>query len=108
MVKDAILKIHGSTPTAGKLRSWLRNLALFGASSSTGLVPWVKTLPADDPRLLELSVELAERATSLSVKYIQAGIEYMNGEIDSEAFMEKVPDLSMLDGTPAKPAVNRF
>ncbi len=108
MVRSAFLKIHGSAPAAGKLRSWLRNLALFGVGSSTGLAPWVKTLPADDPRLLELSVELADRAISLCVEYIQAGIAYMNGEIDSEVFMEKVPDLSMIDGTPAKPAVNRF
>ena len=106
MVSDAFFEIHGSAPTARKLRSWLRNLALFGAGSSTSLVPWVKTLPADDPRLLELSVELANRAISLCVKYIQAGIAYMNGEIDSKVFMKKVPDLSMLDGTPAKPAVN--
>ncbi len=106
MVKDAFFEVHGSTPAAWKLRSWLRNLALFGVSSSMGLVPWVKTLPADDPQLLELSVELADRAISLCVEYIQAGIAYMNDEIDSKVFIERVPDLSMLDGTPAKPAVN--
>ena len=107
MVKGAFFEIHGSAPSAGKLRSWLRNLALFGAGSSTGLVPWVKTLPEDDPRLLELSVELADRAISLCLEYIQAVMAYTNGEIDSEVFFKRVPDLSMLDGTPAKPARNQ-
>ncbi|MBW2278128.1 MAG: hypothetical protein JRF63_11585 [Deltaproteobacteria bacterium] len=101
--RDSMLEVHGEAPDERKLISWLDNLSAFGWLSSTRHVPWVHTLPADDPELLETSLQLAERSLELSADFVRAGLDYLDGELDRGGFFDAVPDRSMLDGGPADP-----
>jgi hypothetical protein len=101
--RQAILHIHGAAPEERRLRKWAKSLTLFGLSSSTGAVPWVTTLPDDDPELLDTSVRLTEQAIRLSAEYIQAGLAYLDGQMTPDRFLEIIPNCSLLDGGPAEP-----
>jgi len=104
--RGAVLEVHGEAPDERRLTSWLDSLSTFGWLSSTPHVPWVRTLPADDPELLETSLRLADRSLELSAEFVRAGLAYLDGERDRAAFLEAVPDRSMLDGGPADPPVS--
>jgi hypothetical protein len=101
--REALLEVHGDAPRRRELRAWLDSLTAFGWLSSTRHAPWVRTLPADDPELLEASLALAERSVELSTDYVRAGLRYLDGELDRAGFLAAIPDRSMLDGTPAEP-----
>jgi len=100
--RGAMAAVHGNAPAERRLASWLGNLAAFGWLHSVR-APWVRTLPADDPELLEASLELARRSLELSAEFVRAGLGYLDGELDRDGFLEAVPDRSMLDGGPADP-----
>ncbi len=99
----AILHTHGSTPGKTRLKKWVKSLKLFGFVSSTGMAPWVTTLPEDNPELLATSVRLTDEAVRLSAEYIQTGLAYMNGDLAGDRFAELIPNCSLLDGGPAEP-----
>jgi hypothetical protein len=101
--RQAILHIHGSAPPEKRLEKWVKSLKLFGFLSSSGAVPWVTTLPDDDPELLDTSVRLTDQAIRLSAEYIQAGLSYMEGHMTQDRFMAIIPNRSLLDGGPAQP-----
>jgi hypothetical protein len=98
-----MIEIHRDAPPERAFRSWLDSLSAFGWFSSTRHVPWVRTLPADDPELLAASLELADRSVELSAEFVRAGLAYLEGRIDREGFLDEVPDRSMLDAGPAEP-----
>jgi hypothetical protein len=100
--RRAVSEIHGDAPEERELGRWLDSLAAFGWLSSTRLAPWVRTLPDDDPELLETSLELAERAVELSAEFVRAGADYLDGKLDRAGFLAAVPDRSMLDAGPAQ------
>lgn len=101
--REALLEVHEDIPRRREWKAWLDSLGMFGWFSSTRHVPWVRTLPADDPELLEASLTLAERSLELSADYVRAGLGYLDGDLDRTGFLEAVPDRSMLDGGPADP-----
>ena len=101
--RGALLEVHGDAPRRRELRAWLDSLTAFGWLSSTRHAPWVRTLPADDPELLEASLALAERSVELSADYVRTGLCYLDGALDRVGFLAAIPDRSMLDGTPAEP-----
>jgi hypothetical protein len=105
-MRGAVLEVHGRAPAEREISAWLENLSAFGWLSSTPLVPWVHTLPADDPELLETSLRLVERSLELSAEFVRAGIDYLDGRLDRNGFLGAVPDRSMLDGGPAEPPVS--
>jgi hypothetical protein len=101
--RAAILHVHGSAPREERLEKWAKGLKLFGFLSSMGMVPWVTTLPDDNPELLDTSVRLSDEAIRLSTKYIQAGLSYLDGHLTRDRFEEIIPNRSLLDGGPAEP-----
>jgi len=103
VVRTAILRIHGEAPSAKKLSAWKAELALFGLASSFRAAPWIKTLPADDPDLLERSVALADAAIASAAAHISCGARYLSGAVDRDGFFAVVRDLSLIDGGPADP-----
>lgn len=105
-VAGAIARAHGESPAAAALERWRAQLALFGLASSFPGAPWAKTLPEDDPELLERSVALAEEAIRASARYADAGARYLAGDLDREGFLGIVPDLCSLDGGPAEPGAS--
>ena len=106
VVRNAIVRIHGEAPSAEKLCAWRAELALFGLASSWGGAPWVKTLPADDPDLLERSIALADAAIASAAEHIVCGARYLSGAVDRDGFFAVVRDLSLIDGGPAEPPVS--
>ncbi|MCP4674835.1 MAG: zinc dependent phospholipase C family protein [Deltaproteobacteria bacterium] len=102
-VAAAIAEVHGNAPGTSKLERWQGELALFGVSCSTKRVPWVKTLPKDDPDLQDTSLRLADESVRLAAEYIEIGVAYLNGEVKKDAFISAIPDRSLLDGGPAAP-----
>lgn len=105
LARRAISGIHGEAPSAEALASWRAELALFGVASSLGATPWTRTLPADDPELLERSIALADEAIARSARYLAAGHSYAEGRIDRAGFFALVADRSALDGGPAEPPI---
>jgi hypothetical protein len=101
----AIRRIHGAAPPAGALAAWLAQLALYGLASSFPAAPWIRTLPADDPALLERSIGLADAAIATASGYLTGAARYLSGELGREGFLALVPDASLLDGGPAEPAL---
>jgi hypothetical protein len=99
----AILRVHGNAPGEKRLEKWAKSLKLFGLISSNPVVPWVDTLPNDDPELLDATVRLTEEAVRLSAEYMQTGLSYLDGRITGDGFKEIIPDCSLLDGGPAEP-----
>jgi hypothetical protein len=102
--RQALVAVHGEVPGERTLATWLDNLATFGWFNSTRFTPWARTLPADDPELLEVSLGLAERSIELSADFVRSGLAYLDGDLDGAGFLEAVPDRSMIDGGPADPA----
>jgi hypothetical protein len=97
-VRGAVAAVHGVDPGGGRLRRWLLELSLFAVASSVGFAPWVRTLPRDDPGLLESSVALAEEALRRAAANLEAGAATLDGELDREGFLAAVPERSLLDG----------
>lgn len=102
--RAALSRVHGDAPGERELKSWLDNLATFGWFNSTRYAPWARTLPDDDPELLEASLELAARSLEVSAAFVRAGLSYLDGDLDRAGFLDTVPDRSMIDGGPADPA----
>ncbi len=102
-VSAAIAEIHGNAPEIAKLKQWQKELALYGLLCSSHRVPWVATLPEDNPKLQETALDLAEESVRLAAEYIETGIEYLNDHIDRQGFQNAVPDRSLLDGGCASP-----
>jgi len=105
LARAAMLRIHGEAPSAEQLSTWRSQLALFGLASSWPGAPWVRTLPADDPDLLERSVALADEAIAAAAKYVACGAHTLSGATDRDGFFSVVKDVSILDGGPAEPAI---
>jgi hypothetical protein len=105
LARAAIRRIHGEAPAAETLAAWRAELALFGLASSFPAAPWVRTLPDDDPDLLERSIALADAAIASAAAHMACGARLAAGEIDRDGFLAVVRDLSLLDGGPAEPAV---
>jgi hypothetical protein len=105
LARAAILRIHGEAPAAAQLSAWRSQLALFGLASSRPGVPWVRTLPADDPDLLERSIALADTAVATAAAYIACGARVLSGSTDRGGFFAVVKDVSILDGGAAEPAI---
>jgi hypothetical protein len=101
--RGALIEIHGDAPSEAKLEAWLGNLVWFGWLSSFKHAPWLRTLPEDDPEMLEASLTLAEESLRLSEGYVRAGMQYLEAAIDREEFFKRIPDRSMLDAGPADP-----
>lgn len=99
----AITDVHGNAPDERSLKGWIKKLAWFGLLSSTGKVPWVTTIPEDDPELRETSTKLANESIRLSCKYMATGLSYLQGRLDRAGFSSSIPDLSMSNGRPAYP-----
>ncbi|MCK9461185.1 MAG: zinc dependent phospholipase C family protein [Proteobacteria bacterium] len=105
LARAAMLRIHGEAPAAAQLSAWRSRLALFGLASSRPGIPWVRTLPADDPDLLERSIALADEAIATAAAYIACGARVLSGSTDRGGFFAVVKDVSILDGGAAEPAV---
>jgi hypothetical protein len=101
--RRAISRVHGNAPGEKILQKWAKELKLFGLISSNPLVPWVTTLPDDNPELLDATVRLTEEAVRLSAEYMLAGLSYLDGRISRDRFEEMIPNRSLLDGGPAEP-----
>jgi hypothetical protein len=100
---SAIAEIHGNAPDIATLKRWKNELAIYGALSSTKKVPWIKTIPKDDPALQKKSLDLAEESIRLAAKHIELGLQYLGGNVTREDFLTAIPDLSMMDGGPSAP-----
>ncbi|HUT76192.1 MAG TPA: zinc dependent phospholipase C family protein [Polyangia bacterium] len=96
-VRAAWRSVHGRAPRTIDLALWLGWLRAFGAASSVGWVPWVRTLARDDSALAATAIALAERAVAEGVTMVGAGFDYATGRIDAAAISEAVPDRSLLE-----------
>ena len=101
--RGAVFEVHGCAPPNSNLKSWLTGLATFGLANSAAWLPWVRTLPDNDPDLLKTSIGLAEEAIDLSARYIETGLAYVERRVDRDGFLEKVKDRSMLTDKDAEP-----
>jgi len=97
----AISRIHGNTISPSTFNHWLRALGRFGHWSSNNRVPWVKSLPEDNPELLETSLALAEHAIARSSQFLEVGLAYARNEVTPADFLARIDGQSMLDGGPA-------
>jgi len=95
-VRGAWRAVHGDAPGALDLRLWLGWLRAFGVASSVRRAPWVRSVARDDADLAATAVSLAERAVADGAAMVAAGFDYATGRVDPAAFMEAVPDRSLL------------
>jgi hypothetical protein len=96
-VRAAWSSVHGAAPSTLDLRLWLGWLRAFGLASSLPRAPWVRTVARDDPELASLAIDLAGRAVADGVVLVEAGFDYATGRIGAAAFLEAVPNRSLLD-----------
>jgi Zinc dependent phospholipase C len=100
MMRRASMRTIGEAPEPRRIERWRKELALFGITNSVSFVPWVKTLPRDDPELHRCARRLEKDAIQLSKKYLETGANYLDGNLDEPSFLEQIPQINLVDGSP--------
>jgi hypothetical protein len=105
LLHKAIFHIHGTSPSAARIRCWLRGLRLFGALHSSPKFFWVAHKSPIDADRNHTAMRLAEEAAARSARYIETGCAYLEQSLSSRDLSTGIPDINLSTGASATPAV---
>lgn len=107
-VSQTFSALHPSCPKEATFVKWQRSFRAFGLLYSRPFFPWLKTLPPDNPKLTQRSLELVEESIDTALPFLIGAHRYATGQMSITDFSTTLPPLRMNDGLPIGTAVRNL
>ena len=104
---EAVVAVHGTTPSPERLSRWLRGMILFGRLQVSSRFPWVETRYGDNPELRKVALALAEQSIELSKQYLEIGWADLAGDHGGEMVLAEIPEKNLVNGGDALPTLRK-